>query len=208
MQEKHEQKRFELFICRTINVKKSLSSIDSSKLRQKIAKSKMDNYALFNDISSDEENHIYSAPIKTLPVNMVGRLDLSNSSVEVWQGSEADLNSTPESVSTFESDTEEAFVVESRQKENSEDYYEEPDSSREMPELTLAPVVADFTNEKEYVPPSKTEKLNDLDEPSIKEIQETHGLSMTEDYYCTAGKGNSFTSARIRKSTKAARTYR
>ena len=149
----------------------------------------MDNYALVIDISSDEEKHRYSTPIKTLPVNMVGRLNLSDSSVEVWRGSEADLNSTQESVSTFESDTEEAFVVESHQKENSEDYYEQPDSSREMPELTRAPVLADITNKKEFVPPSKTEKLNDIDEPSIKEIEETHGLSMTEDYYCTAGRG-------------------
>ena len=112
----------------------------------------MDNYALVIDISSDKENHRYSTPIKTLPVNMVGRLNLSDSSVEVWRGSEADLNSTRESVSTFESDTEEAFVVESHQKENSEDYYEEPDSSREMPELTRAPVLADITNEKNTSP--------------------------------------------------------
>ena len=76
----------------------------------------MDNYALVIDISSDEENHRYSTPIKTLPVNMVGRLNLSDSPVEVWRESEADLNSTQESVSTFESDTEEAFVVESHQK--------------------------------------------------------------------------------------------
>ena len=162
----------------------------------------MDNYALVIDISSDEENHRYSTPIKTLPLNMVGRLNLSDSSVEVWRGSEADLNSTQESVSTFESDTEGAFIVESHQKENSEDYYEEPDSSREMPELTRAPILADITNEKEYAPPSKTEKLNDLDEPSIKEIEETHGLSLTEDYYCTAGRGNSFTSARIKRARK------
>ena len=162
----------------------------------------MDNYALVIEISSEEENHRYSTPIKTLLVNMVGRLNLSDSSVEVWRKSEADRNSSHESVSTFGSDTDEAFVVESHQKENSEDYYEEPDSSREMPELTRAPVLADITNEKEYVPPSKTEKLNDLDEPSIKEIEETHGLSMTEDYYCTAGRGNSFTSARIRRARK------
>ena len=68
-----------------------------------------------------------------------------------------------------------------------------------MPILTRAPVLTDITNEKEYVPPSKTEKLNDLDEPSIKEIEETHGLSMTEDYYCTVWRGNSFTSTRIRR---------
>ena len=71
-----------------------------------------------------------------------------------------------------------------------------------MPELTRAPVLADITNEKEYVPPSKTEKLNDLDEPSIKEIEENHGLSMTEDYYCTAGRRNSFTSAKIVRARK------
>ena len=155
----------------------------------KIAKRKIDNYALVIDISSDEENHRYSTPIKSLPVNMVGRLNLSDSSVEVWRRSEADLNSTQESASTFKSDPEEAFVAESHLKENSEDYYEETDSSREMPTLTRAPVLTDITNEKEYVPPSKTEKLNDLDEPSIKEIEKTHGLSMTEDYYCTPGEG-------------------
>ena len=99
----------------------------------------MDKYALVIDISSDEENHRYSTSIKTLPVNIVGRLNLSDSSVEVWRGSEADLDSTQESASTFESDTEEAFLVKSHQKENSEVYYEEPDSSREMPELTRAP---------------------------------------------------------------------
>ena len=44
---------------------------------------------------------------------MVGRL---NSSIEVWRGSEAELESTQDSNSTFESDQEEAFVVE-KQKE-------------------------------------------------------------------------------------------
>ena len=99
----------------------------------------MDKNALVIDISSDEENHRYSTPIKTLPVNLVGRLNLSDFSVEVWRGSEADLDSTQESASTFESDKEETFLVESHQKENSEVYYEESDSSREMPELTRAP---------------------------------------------------------------------
>ena len=35
---------------------------------------------------------------------MVGKLDLSDSSVEVWRGSEADLNTSSTSVSTFESE--------------------------------------------------------------------------------------------------------
>ena len=60
----------------------------------------MDNYASVIDISSDEENNRYCTPIKTLPVIMVGRLDLSDSSVEVKRGGEADFCST--SVSTFE----------------------------------------------------------------------------------------------------------
>ena len=36
--------------------------------------------------------------------NMVGRLDLSDSSVEVWRGSEVDLDSTATSISSFESE--------------------------------------------------------------------------------------------------------
>ena len=71
----------------------------------------MGNYGLVIDISSDEENDRYSTPIKTLPVHLVGRLNLSDSSVEVWRGSEADLELTRESASTFESDQQEAFIV-------------------------------------------------------------------------------------------------
>ena len=60
----------------------------------------MNNYTIVIVISSDEKNSKYSTPINTLPGNMVGRLDLSDSSVEAWRGSEADLSST--SASTFE----------------------------------------------------------------------------------------------------------
>ena len=74
---------------------------------------------------------------------------------EVWRGSEAELESTQESISTFDSDQEEAFIVESQKERESDDYYKEPDSSRDMPELTPATVLKDVTNEKrrEYVPP-------------------------------------------------------
>ena len=65
----------------------------------------MDTYALVIDISSDEENNRYSTPIKTLPLNMVGRLNLSDSSMEDWRGREADLNSPSTSISTFESES-------------------------------------------------------------------------------------------------------
>ena len=164
----------------------------------------MDNYTLVIDISSDEENKRYSTPIKTLPVNLLGRLNLSDSPVEVWRGSEADFESTGESASTFESDQEEAFIVEKQGGTDSDDYFEEPDSSREMPELTRAPMLRDITNERkrEYIPPSKTEKLNDLREPSIEEIEEAHGIKLNDEYYCTAGRGNSFTSAKNQRARK------
>ena len=50
----------------------------------------MKGYSLAIDISSDEENNKNSTPIKTLPLNMVGRLKISDSSIEALRGSEAD----------------------------------------------------------------------------------------------------------------------
>ena len=103
----------------------------------------MDNYALVIDISSDEENIRYSTPIKTLPVKIV---NLSDSSVEVWRGSEASPNSSQTSTSTFNSEPDEAFVVENQEEDESDDYYGEPDSSWVMPKLTPAPLLANITN--------------------------------------------------------------
>ena len=57
----------------------------------------MNGYALVIDIFSDEENARTSTPIKTLPLNMVGSLNLSDSSTEVYRGSDAEINSTFES---------------------------------------------------------------------------------------------------------------
>ena len=57
----------------------------------------MSGYSLVIDISSDEENQRHSTPIKTPPLNMVGTLNISDSSTEVYHGSEAELNSTYES---------------------------------------------------------------------------------------------------------------
>ena len=102
-------------------------------VKGKLDKIKMDNYALVIDVSSDEENNRYSTPIKTLPVNMVGRLSLSDFSVEVWRGSEASLNSSRTSASTFNCEPEEAFVVENQNEDESDDYYEAPESPRVMP---------------------------------------------------------------------------
>ena len=56
----------------------------------------MSSYSLFIDISSDEENAKASTPLKTQPLNMIG--SLSDSSIEVYRGSDAELDSTFESL--------------------------------------------------------------------------------------------------------------
>ena len=55
---------------------------------------------------------------------------------------------------------------------DSDVYFEEQDSSRDMPELVPAPVLKDITNAKrqQNVPPWKTEKLDDLSDPSVEEL--------------------------------------
>ena len=52
----------------------------------------MNGYSLVIDISSDEG--MTSKPIKTVPVNMVGKLNISDSSLEAWRSSDAELDST------------------------------------------------------------------------------------------------------------------
>ena len=52
----------------------------------------MNSYSLVIDISSDEENAKTSTPLKTLPLNMIGLQ--SDSSIEVYRGSDAELDST------------------------------------------------------------------------------------------------------------------
>ena len=81
---------------------------------------------------------------------MVGRLDWSDSSMEVCRGSEAELNSSITSTSTFESlgsprrvhfskresYREDAFVVEQPPTDDDDDYYyEEPDTPLPLPHL-------------------------------------------------------------------------
>ena len=110
---------------------------------------------------------------------MVGML---NSSIEVWRGSEAELEST------FESDEEEAFVAETQNDNESDN--EEPDY---MPEL--APALNKNNQENETpLPPAETEELN---EPSVREIEEIYGIKLDDnEFYCLAGRGNSFTSTK------------
>ena len=136
---------------------------------------------------------------------MVGRLNLSDSSVEVWRGSEASLNSSRTSVSTFNSEAEEAFVVENQKEDESDDYDEEKESPRVLPKLTPAPVLANITNtgRREYAPPNKAEKLDDLSELSVAVIEENYGIELDDrELYCTTGRRNSFTSTKIQRLRK------
>ena len=191
----------------------------------------MNNYTLVIDISSDKENQRSSTPTEMLPFNMVGRLDLSDSSEEVWNGSEADLNTSSTSVSTFESEASprklgvlsaqvispentapnekgETFIVEGHEEESSKSrYFEEPDSLRAMPPLQPAPFLKDITNVRptSYVPPTKVNKLNDLsdDELSFAEIEEVWGLNLRDSptAYPQTRRGN-YTSAKVQRLTK------
>ena len=107
----------------------------------------MDGYSLVIDISSDEENMRHSTPIKTLSLNLIRTLNISDSTAEVYSGSEAELDSTWESECSPKSVklspqkkktvkvTLELPPAVCKQKNNldsdSDNFYEEPDSSVE-----------------------------------------------------------------------------
>ena len=109
-----------------------------------VIKRKMDGYALVIDISSDEESTRTSTPIKTLPLNLIRTLNISDSSTEVYRGSDAELESTGESVCSpkkakltpqKKKNTKVTFnlppiIREARSniESDSDDYYEEPES--------------------------------------------------------------------------------
>ena len=153
----------------------------------------MNKLSLVIDISSDEENNRYSTPIKTLPLNMVGRLDLSDSSTEVMRGSEADPNSSTLSISTFESDIspkklkispikkpQHARVTFELDVTSEDDYYEEADTPSPPPAIQPAPILKDVTQTYGYNKQTEdpVEKLNDLSEPEIEQIQKDYGISL------------------------------
>ena len=130
----------------------------------------MDNYSLVIDIFSDEENNRQSTPIKTVPVNIVGRLDVSDASLEAWRSSEAKLVLSSSSASIFESinsPRKKRFAPISDGKgtgqtaaDSDDDFYEEPESPRILPPLQPATVLRDVTNlsPANCAPPTKIKK--------------------------------------------------
>ena len=172
----------------------------------------MAGYSLVIDISSDKENMRHSTPIKTLPLNLIRTLNISDSSTEVYRGSEAELDSTWESECSpkrirlshkKKKATKVTFNLPPavpRQKNkvdsDSDDFYEEADSSVE--EMPLKP------SRKPNVQPeqeTQASSLNDLIEPTkppeISREEKEHLEAMIRDLeeeerqitYMTAGRG-------------------
>ena len=95
----------------------------------------MNGYSLVIDISSDEEKT--STPIKTVPVHMVGKLNISDSSLEAWRSSDAHLDSTfesdcstrkPEPTPKNKKFTRVSFKLPRVSNGTESDYYVEPDT--------------------------------------------------------------------------------
>ena len=120
----------------------------------------MSGYPLVIDISLDEENNRCSTPLKPLLLNMVGTL--SDSSVEVWRGSDADLDST------FESDCSPSKIAPTPKKKkklgkvrfnlpstvspaSDTHFYEEPDTSQSQ----LSTKICGITKRKTQHPTGK-----------------------------------------------------
>ena len=222
MQENHERKKVNLFTCRILNVKIRQLAI--------IRKLKMNNYDLVIDISSDEEergsNVRQSTPIKKLPLNVITTLDLSEASLEATKGSAEEmmdsinsLNLSGISASTFETigsprkinlgttSPGEAFIVEGHNTETSEEsYFEEPDTPRQLPSLQPAPVLRDVSNKElqYYGPPAKADKLDDLMEPAVEEIENAYGIDLqsSRENSPLCGRGTRYTSTKLARARK------
>ena len=188
----------------------------------------MSNYELVIDISSDEEENEVrqSTPIKTLPLNGITVLSLSEASLEATKGSAEEmmdsinsLNLSGISASTFETigsprktnfDTTspgEAFIVEGHSTETSEEsYFEEPDTPRQLPPLQPAPVLRDMTNGELSLnePPTKIDRLDDLTEPTMEDIENVYGIGLqsSSEFNSLCGRGARFTSTKLTRARK------
>ena len=126
---------------------------------------------------------------------MVGRLDLSDSSTEVYRGSEAELDST------FESPKKAPPTPKKKKKlarvsfklphaksldSDSDDYFEEPDSPRQ-PSQTKEKVDFPLLG---YERTPGTDTPHEANEPSVKELEALYGLDIeNRQYYKAIGRG-------------------
>ena len=131
-------------------------------------------YSLVIDISLDEG--MTSTPIKTVPVNMVGKLNISDSSLEAWRSTDAELDST------FETDCDVKKTEPTPKKKklakvsfnlppargsisDSDSYYEEPDSPI-CQTSSLKPTMP--LKEKFNIPQLGNERAPETIKPGIK----------------------------------------
>ena len=153
----------------------------------------MAGYTLVIDISSDEENINHSTPIKTLPVNMVGRLGLSDSSTEAYRGSDPELDSISESPVKMTPTpkkrkrlTKVSFALSPAENVDSDDYYEEPETPTLPPQVKGEENFRSLGNERKRET-AVTQKEN---EPSVDELEALYGLDIEDrQYFKSVGRG-------------------
>ena len=153
----------------------------------------MAGYSLVIDISSDEESIKSSTPIKTLPVNMVGKLNLSDSSTEVYRGSEAELDSTSDSpvktsptLKKKKRSTRVTFALPPAGTD-SDEYYEEPETPTVPPQTEDKENLLRFGNERqrEVKSPLKRNK------PSVDDLETLYELDLEDRQFLRSlGRGN------------------
>ena len=141
----------------------------------------MNGYSLVIDISSDEEYARTSTPLKSLPLNMVG--SLSDSSTEVFRGTDAELESsygskgsprnpglTPKKKKKF---TRVSFKLPPVNNGSESDFYEEPDAANRAEPLKPCRKI-NVQPEREM----PRDSLNNLDEltkpPEISREEQEH----------------------------------
>ena len=154
----------------------------------------MAGYTLVIDISSDEENMNHSTPIKTLPVNMVGRLGLSDSSTEAYCGSEPELASISESPVRMTPTpkkrkrlTKVSFALPPAENVDSDDYYEEPETPTLPPQVKGKGNFSLLGNEKKQ----ETAVTQKEKEPSVDELEALYGLDIEDRQYLKKKRGKS-----------------
>ena len=190
----------------------------------------MENFDLVIDISSDEDergnNVRQSTPIKTLPLNVIGTLDLSEASLEATKGSTEEMTSSINSLnlsnisaSTFETvgtprkitykntSPGEEFLVENQTGSSSfGSYFEEPDSPRKLPPLLQAPTLRDITNSdlSSNEPPRKIDRLDDLSAHPVEEIEAAYGIDLQNSFENSplCGRGTRYTSTKLTRARK------
>ena len=145
-----------------------------------------------------EKNFSHSTPIRTLPLNMVCSLNINDSSIEVWRGSNAELVSTPESSCSpkrirlcpkKEKKGKVTFNLPPAAKRlesdsDTDDYKEEPDTTGK--ESLLKPSQSMNAHQQK----TAAVFLKDLNEPSEAELEALYRLDRDErDLHAPVGRG-------------------